>query len=279
MRGANVAPGRINWADQRKISHQLASQYPQYILDEGDIVLAMDRPLISSGLKISIIQASDAGSLLVQRVANPQPTELILNSYLYLAMCGPKFIHHVQNCSTGSDLPHISSNDILTASINIPPIDEQAEIVRRFDDLSRGISILESEYLSTSGLLHTLNSSILDKAFLGRLVPQRLTDEPASELMLRPNPVITDETDETDEIIRQNTSSDKMVESPKLNLLEDSKHWPEQGLSFEDLAKRHSFKNDVMRDALFGLMTGEAPKIKQSFNKETQCMHILRAYK
>jgi len=68
-RGANVLPGRLDWLDTVYWPETSTNNLEQYWLKEGDIVLALDRPWISSGLKVAKIENQDTPSLLVQRVA------------------------------------------------------------------------------------------------------------------------------------------------------------------------------------------------------------------
>ncbi len=131
LRGANIAPGRITWDDEARLPVKLAEGYLAYSLDAGDIVIAMDRPLISSGLKVARVAPEDAGCLLVQRVARYVPSELVEPDYAWHLINSQHFIEHAVTQATGSDLPHISSNDILTTPIPLPCRAEQREIAQR----------------------------------------------------------------------------------------------------------------------------------------------------
>lgn len=68
-RGANVLPQEVDWSDVRHWPQERLSEFGGYSLECGDIVLAMDRPWISTGLKVARIAASDLPALLVQRAA------------------------------------------------------------------------------------------------------------------------------------------------------------------------------------------------------------------
>ncbi|MEM5521071.1 restriction endonuclease subunit S [Sulfitobacter sp. AS59] len=185
VRGANVAPGRIDWFDERRLSPEHVSSYADYRLETGDVVIAMDRPLISTGLKIAIVQEEDAGSLLVQRVANPRPTAWLHPLFMFYVFNGQGFISQIESHATGSDLPHISGNDILTTRVPLPPIDEQVEIVRRIQSAFNWLDRMAADHGAASKLLPKLDAAILAKAFRGELVPQDPNDEPASVLLER----------------------------------------------------------------------------------------------
>ena len=67
----------------------------------------------------------------------------------------------------------------------LPPLKEQAEIVRKARAALEGIKSLEILLSKTNIELSQLAQSILAKAFRGELVPQDPNDEPVSELLAR----------------------------------------------------------------------------------------------
>ncbi len=68
-------------------------------------------------------------------------------------------------------------------AIPLPPLEEINEIVRRLDYFSTLAEAAEHEYEEAHASQSKLCQSILKAAFEGRLVPQDLADEPASELL------------------------------------------------------------------------------------------------
>ena len=69
--------------------------------------------------------------------------------------------------------------------IALPHIDEQAEIVRRVEQLFAFADQLEAKVATAQARIDRLTQSILAKAFRGELVPQDPNDEPASLLLER----------------------------------------------------------------------------------------------
>jgi len=185
LRGANIAPGNVDWADKVALRPGLDEAYAAYRLSEGDIVIAMDRPVISSGLKIARLDKNDAGSLLVQRVANPRPSEWILPDYLMAVLQSDIFMRQIEDHSTGSDLPHISGNDILTTPCPLPPIRVQKLIAHYVCSAFAHADRLEAEAERATHLVDRLEAAILAKAFRGELDRQNPTDEPAATLLAR----------------------------------------------------------------------------------------------
>ncbi|MDE4272743.1 restriction endonuclease subunit S [Phaeobacter gallaeciensis] len=185
VRGANVAPGALSWDDTKRLDPMRAPDFERFRLHEGDIVLAMDRPLISTGLKIARVDASSAGALLVQRVARITERSQADLGYLWHVLNSRIFIRHAIERATGGDLPHISGNDILTTPVPLPPLDEQKEILRRVEAAFARIDRMTEEANCAVHLLDRLDERLLAKAFRGELVPPDPDDEPAEALLAR----------------------------------------------------------------------------------------------
>lgn len=280
LRGANVAPGRIDWTDERRLSQEHVSNYENYRLQIGDVVIAMDRPLISTGLKIAIVDENDAGALLVQRVANPRPTAWLHSRYMFYLLNGQDFISQIENCATGSDLPHISGNDILTTAVPLPPIDEQVEIVRRIESAFKWLDHVSADHAAAALLLPKLNESILAKAFRGDLSLQDPDDESVSALLERVAAELTEKAT-SPRSGKTNTKKDRAMASKPVSardqLLDDCKEWPASGLTYEDVAKRVARPYDEMREALFELLSEAKPRIVQAFDPNREITVLQRA--
>ena len=185
VRGANVAPGKMDWEDEKRLTPELVPEYVEYLLAAGDIVLAMDRPIISGGLKVAVLGPEDDGALLVQRVARFRANNFARQDFIWFLLNSPIFIDHALEHATGSDLPHISSNDIQTTAFELPSLAEQDEIISRLRAAFSWIDRIVHEHDGASRLIERLDQSILAKAFRGELVPQAPDDEPASVLLER----------------------------------------------------------------------------------------------
>jgi len=185
LRGCNVAVRRTRWHDAVCIDPERAEEYSQYMLAAGDLVLAMDRPLIAEGLKVCRIAAEDLPGLLVQRVARLIAGAEILPDYLYMALQERAFCRHLERRATGTQLPHVSASAIASARLPVPPLAEQRVIVAATRARLGGLARASQLHAQLGGALAGVEQAVLDRAFCGSLVTQAAEDEPASASLAR----------------------------------------------------------------------------------------------
>lgn len=212
LKGVNVRDGWIAEDELNYWDPAATETYSAFRLTEGDVVLAMDRPVYSSGTratKVVRLGASWDGALLLQRVGRFQPLSLLNRGYLYNFLRGDAFRHHLvaeQNGSQdGKDLPHVSAGVVDAAFIPVPPLSEQHEIQRILGERLQSIEIISRAQEAASARLRALEESIRNSAFKGELVSQDPADEPASVLLdrIRADRENSDHADKTSRLKRR----------------------------------------------------------------------------
>lgn len=149
LRNANVAHGRVNWADEVFLPHERCKGYERFVLNAGDLVLSLNRPFIATGTKVAQVHQSDLPALLVQRVARLEIAEGLSAEYLLLWLQCSLFQEQVQPVSTNV-APHIAPTDIGRAQIFVPDIDEQRRVVDKAKELIALCDQLEDSLQSTA---------------------------------------------------------------------------------------------------------------------------------
>ena len=137
LRGDNIGQGQLRWDGARKWLRKAGDKLETYQLRENDLVLAMDRPWISSGLKFARVRSSDLPSLLVQRVSRLRPKSGVDADYLHSVIASSDFTQHIQTITTGTAVPHISGKQIQEYKFKLPDIVTQRAIgslLIAFDD-------------------------------------------------------------------------------------------------------------------------------------------------
>ncbi|MEB6379738.1 restriction endonuclease subunit S [Leclercia adecarboxylata] len=178
LRGKNIEPGALRWDETKKLPLEKLHDFEHLFIKEGDIILAMDRPIISSGLKLAKAKKSDLPCVLVQRVARFKNYRNLLPEYLFLALSHLNFENYIQPNQTGSDIPHISGKQIMDFKCTIPDLKEQAEIVRRVEQLFAYADTIEKQVNTALERVNNLTQSILAKAFRGELTAQWRAENP-----------------------------------------------------------------------------------------------------
>jgi type I restriction enzyme, S subunit len=130
LRGENVGHGKPDWSDTRLLPKNKASDFSQYILYPGDVIIGMDRTFTKSGVKISILSSSDCPSLLVQRVGKFVPRNCDKN-YLKTLLFYNFYHYELIRKQKGMDIPHLSQNEILEPFLPLPLIGEQKKIAQK----------------------------------------------------------------------------------------------------------------------------------------------------
>jgi type I restriction enzyme S subunit len=164
------------------ISKDRYEESPEIQLRNEDILVCKDGAGIG---KIAIIKgltelASINSSLLLIRSG-----KYFLTDYLYYFLAGPEIQRIVQERMTGSAVPHLFQRDVKEFILEVPPIDEQTEIVRLVEQYFALADTLEKNLSNAKQRVDNLTQSILAKAFKGELVPQDKNDEPADKLLER----------------------------------------------------------------------------------------------
>ena len=169
LRGENLEPGSFRWKNTKYWSLDDVEDYRHLLVNAGEIILAMDRPLVSAGLKIARAKESDTPCLLVQRMARFRFIEPAMTGFVYSACQTREFIKHLVGNQTGTQLPHISGKGIESFVFPLPPIEEQSEIE---DEVARQSSIIddiERQLERDHRRSETLRQCILKSAFEGKL--------------------------------------------------------------------------------------------------------------
>ena len=137
LRGANISQGRLDWGNEKRWPASGLREVEEYLLDPGDVILAMDRPWIEAGLKFARIRGHHTPCLLVQRVARLTAREDFDQTFLKYVIQHQRFSEYVRSVQTGSAVPHISAKQIRNYEFRCPPLPVQrriADILGALDD-------------------------------------------------------------------------------------------------------------------------------------------------
>lgn len=172
LRIPNVVGGTIDHSDL-KYAHLPSSEAEQLRLRPGDILVVRSNGSVALVGKSALVGVRErdfayAGYLLRLRpnhgMVDPRFLDLALGSY------GVRLQIELQARST-SGVNNINSEEVRGLRFLLPPLVEQAEVVRRVDALFAVADRVEERYAASKKLVDQLTPSILARAFRGELVP------------------------------------------------------------------------------------------------------------
>ena len=154
--GYNLMQGYVVWSECKY--WERIDGYEKYLLEADDIVMAMDRPWVNGGFKISKIDGRELPALLIQRTACIRAID-IEQDYLYMLLNSDCFAEH---CNIkGSLVPHISNKDIDSFEIFIPPHELQMEFAYFIKQVDKSKLAIQQSLDE----LETLKKSLMQQYF------------------------------------------------------------------------------------------------------------------
>ena len=161
LRGDNIAQGWLRWRDVKFWALDGIEGLEKYFMQEGDVVIAMDRTWVSSGLKVSQVKKSDLPCILVQRVSRIRAKATLIQPLLKHMFSNYRFEQYVKGVQTDSVVPHLSGKQIQDFLIVVPPKKEQQEIARILSTVDRKLEQLQTQKAQTQQLKKGLMQKLL----------------------------------------------------------------------------------------------------------------------
>ncbi|BAZ53910.1 type I restriction-modification system S subunit [Nostoc sp. NIES-4103] len=169
LRGININPRTIKWDETVYWPKEKVNKFENYLLEENDIVIGMDRPWISSGIRIARIKYCDLPCLLLQRVARIRAIKPLTQAYLELILNSKSFHSYFEPMLTGISVPHISPEQIKIFETYIPDEFEQNIICNFVEQMSRNFDIAKRQEEKKINILEELKSILIAEAVTGKI--------------------------------------------------------------------------------------------------------------
>lgn len=185
LRNVNVSHGVVNWKETACISEELAADFHGFSLKENDVVLTLDRPIISTGLKYAVIRDTDLPCLLLQRVAKIAPYANSVSVRYLSAWLNSRFFVNDIDPGRSNGVPHISTSQVASMPFALPPLPEQHRIIAKIDQLMALCDQLKIHLTQARQLNAQLTSTLVERALAedGQL-PPIATDQQLSRTLL-----------------------------------------------------------------------------------------------
>ena len=169
MKISNIQTMNIDWSDESFVPHSFYEIYSNFQIKKGDLVFALTRPIISTGIKASIVDIEDK-ILLNQRNAVLKPTDKLNVNWMYYIVFNPKFINHFETLidRTGQQ-PNISSTDISNIPIPLPSKKEQELIINYVSIEEKKINNIIFKVQQEIELLKEYKTALISEVVTGKV--------------------------------------------------------------------------------------------------------------
>lgn len=133
LRGVNINPDRVVWGDVVRFDRNRAPEVAVYGLREGDLVLGLDRPIVTGGMRIASIEEADLPSFVLQRVARIRSNRRAVQGFVRYLLQSKVFQDYLAPVFTGVSVPHMSTGQLGEFGIGLPDPSVQLAIVSHLD--------------------------------------------------------------------------------------------------------------------------------------------------
>lgn len=186
LRIPNIQSGKVDLRDLKRAVDCEVDLW-RTLIEEGDVLIIRtngSRSLIGRAAVVPVQnEALSFASYLIQLKVN---YTLLLPHYLVAALAAPQVRVRVERlAATSAGQYNISLGKLRSLKIPLPPLEDQAALLKVADRRITAIAGLESDLVRAQRRHERLRSSILAAAFSGRLVPQDRADESASTVLER----------------------------------------------------------------------------------------------
>ena len=170
---SNIQNMHIDWSDSSYIDEKFYDIHKGFRVFKNDLVFALTRPIISTGIKVALID-TDEKILLNQRNSVYRPSRIQIKWFYYLLL-SKNFIQEFDSRidKTGQQ-PNISSNDIGDISIPVPPESEQEKLILFIDKHSTEIDFKINKTKRLIDLLTEYRTALISEVVTGKI---KVTEE------------------------------------------------------------------------------------------------------
>lgn len=162
-RGVNTLTGYFDWSETVFWSKCNLEKLDRYLIKSGDIILAMDRPWISSGLKVCVFPENQRDTYLVQRVARLRPHRESYKDYIYSSIKSKSFEKHC--CPTETTVPHISPIELKEFEVLLP----SSELIDKYGSVASKVKSNLDRMINGNCHGEKILSALSERAFTGLL--------------------------------------------------------------------------------------------------------------
>ena len=169
MKISNIQTMKLDWSDESFIEESFYDKYESFRVQKNDLVFALTRPIISTGIKAAIVD-TDERILLNQRNSMFKATEAVHTKWMYYLILNKQFVQEFdkQIDKTGQQ-PNISSNDIAEISVPFPTASEQIEIIEHIETECARLDTIIDKFKKQIELFKEYRTTLISEVVTGKI--------------------------------------------------------------------------------------------------------------
>ena len=181
IRAQNINSDFLNLDDIAFVRPPVSAEGLRTKVRQHDILITITGANVT---KSALVEELLEDAYVSQHVALVRLRDARLAKFLFYFVVSPTDGRkQLQAAAYGQGKPGLNLDNIRDVLVDLPPLAEQQEIVRRVETLFALADQIEARYAKAKAYVEKLTQSILAKAFHGELVPQDPNDAPASILL------------------------------------------------------------------------------------------------
>ncbi|MBR0518678.1 restriction endonuclease subunit S [bacterium] len=166
--------------EPKYIQTEKASSRANRELKTGDVIFSLVRPYLRN---IAFIDETLSDCIASTGFYVCRANKEIIPEYLYKFLCFDKTIGYLNKFMRGFNSPSIRNNDLLNMPINLPPLEEQKEIVKILDSILSKEKQVKEIAEKEIEKIEDLKKNLLTRAFGGLLGTNDPNEENSIELL------------------------------------------------------------------------------------------------
>lgn len=185
---ANVSFNESSWEKIAYLPENYLEkkEYQQLILSDGDIVMALNRPMLQNKLKITQLSSNDTPAILYQRVGKFKIKKTIYPKIFLYYLQSPIFIKWLSDELQGVNIPFINQSKLLSYEVfPLFPLPIQRAIVLKIENLFASLDKGIADLKTAQEQLKVYRQAVLKKAFEGKLVSNHDSKDSPDNLDLK----------------------------------------------------------------------------------------------
>jgi len=166
---SNIQNNGISWDDLSFLPREYYDKYDGFRVIRGDLVFVLTRPIISTGIKVCFYDEEYLTLLNQRNSVYRSDEESLVKRFLYYLVRSFYFVEEFKQQLKETNQPNISTEQISSIKVNLPPSLEQLQIVEYLDEQTQKIDTTIEKETKRIELLKEYRQSLISDVVTGKI--------------------------------------------------------------------------------------------------------------